>query len=170
MKKTMLLLVALVFACIGNAQWKVAVDDDGFDSKSYVATVMSKDGKAQISMVLVEQGVCLGVSTPEVVYRDHNNDVELTFKINGINKVYKIVGCASRGDSYIILLPQNGGLNDIGKLMTEDFVEDFKKASLMKLKITYSVPYNGSSYKSHEEYVFNMKNSSNAYNRVKNQK
>lgn len=170
MKKAFLLLAVLILACVGYAQWKVSIDDDGFDSKSYVATIISKDGNAQISMVLIEEGIALGVSTPEITYRDHNNDVELTFKINGQNKVYDIVGHSSRGSSYIILTPQNGGINDVGKLMTEEFVADFKKASAMKLKIAYSVPYKGTSYKSYEEYVFNMGGSTNAYNKVKNQK
>ena len=162
--------MVLLFTYVSNAQWKVAIEDDGFDSKSYVATVLSKDGNARISMVQVEQGVVLGVNTPEITYRDHNNDVELTFKINGQNKAYNITGCSSRGDSYIILSPQKGDIHDIGKLMTEEFVADFKKASAMKLKISYSVPYKGSSYKSYEVYVFNMTGSTNAYNRIKNQK
>ena len=34
--------------------------------------------------------------------------------------------------------------------MTDEFVDDFKKASAMKLKISYSVPYRGTSYKSYE--------------------
>jgi hypothetical protein len=168
MKKTTLLLVALMFAFVCKAQWKVAVEDDGFDSKSYVATAISKDGEAKISLVLVKQGIVLGVRTPEIVYRDNDNDVELTFKINGENKTHKLTGWSSRGDSYIMLSP--GGVHEIGELMTDEFVEDFKKASAIKLKISYSVPYRGTSYKSYEEYVFNMTGSTNAYNRVAKQK
>lgn len=170
MKKALLLSIALVFSIVCNAQWKVQFEDDGFDDQTYVATAMSKDDAARITMALVNQEVVLGISTPEITYRDSTNDIELTFKINGVNKIYKIIGCSSRGDSYILLAPQDGGIHDIGKLMTDEFVDDFKKASAMKLKISYSVPYRGSSYKSYEEYVFNMTGSTIAYNRVSKQK
>ena len=86
------------------------------------------------------------------------------------NKTYMISGLSSRGDSYIILAPQGGSMQSIGELMIDEFLNDFKSSSLMKMKISYSVPYRGSSYKSYEEYVFNMTGSTNAYNRVSNQK
>lgn len=171
MKKIVLLLVGLCFAFVGNAQWKVQVEDDGFDDKSYVATALSKDGNARITLALVEQGMVIGVSVPDIIFRDSTNDVDITFKVKGENKTYNIIGCASRGSNgYIILAPKNGSIKNIGELMSDEFVADFKNASAMKMKVSYSVPYRGTSYKSHEEYVFNMTGSANAYNRVSLQK
>lgn len=170
MKRKLAVIAMLVLTSNAFAQWKVAIEDDGFDDRSVVATVLSKDGDARISMAKIDKGLVLGVRTPEITFIDKNNDVEITFKIKGVNKTYKVLGLSSRGDSYIILAPQGGNLNNIGDLLSDEFLTDFKSASLMKMKISYSVPYRGSSYKSYEEYVFNMTGSTNAYTRVSNQK
>lgn len=170
MKKLVILSVALTLAYVCNAQWKVKVEDDGFDDRHYVASVMSKDGEAKINMVQLERGICLAIETPEITYMKRYCKVEITFKIKGENKTHEIGGCASSGSSTLLLTIKDGSPDNMGELFSDEFLADFKNASLMKIKITYAVPYRGTSYDTYEEYVFNMNGSTNAYNRVKNQK
>lgn len=170
MKKASILLITLLFACVCNAQWKVQVEDDGFDDKHYVASAMSKDGEAKMNLILYDGNVVLTMETPEISYMKHYSKVEFTFKIKGENKICEIGGCASSGSSMLLLVPKGGGHTDLGKLFTEEFLSDFKNASLVKVKIIYAVPYRGTSYDTYEEYVFNMTGSTSAYNRVSKQK
>lgn len=170
MKKAIIFFTAIAFTIVCNAQWKVKTEGNGFDEKYYVASVLSKDGEAKINMILHEGKVVLDVETPEIVYRERYSTVEVTFKIKGENKMYEIGGSARSGSSLLLLTPKGGGPNDIGDLFTEEILNDFKNASLMKMKIIYTRPYLGSSISEYEEYVFNMSGSSNAYNRVLKQK
>lgn len=170
MKKTILLTAALLLTVVCNAQWKVILEDDGFDDRNYVASVISKDQEAKVNMVQIEKDVCLDIETPEIMYMKSYSKVEITFKIKGENKIYELGGFASTGSSLLILTIKNGGPSNVGEIFSEEFLSDFKNATLMKIKITYAVPYKGSSYDSYEEYVFNMTGSTNAYKRVCNQK
>ncbi len=170
MKRLLTVFVMLALSSSAFAQWRVQVEDDGFDDKHYVASVMSKDGEAKMNLILYDGSVILDMETPEISYMKNYNKVEFTFKIKGENKTCEIGGCASRGASLLLLVPKNGGHNDLRKLFTDEFLSDFKNASLVKVKITYAVPYRGTTYDTYEEYVFNMTGSTNAYNRVSNQK
>ena len=170
MKKIVLLSAALLLAVVCNAQWKVNVEDDGFDDRHYVASVMSKDSEAKVDMVQLDRGICLAIETPEITYIKNYCKVEIIFKIKGENKSHEINGCASSGTSTLLLTVKNGSTDNMGEIFSDEFLTDFKNASLMKVKITYAVPYRGTTYDTYEEYVFNMTGSTNAYNRVKNQK
>lgn len=170
MKRFCILFILLLSTIVCQAQWKIKYEDDGFDDKSYVAYSMSKDGAAKIHMVTYENDVILFIETPEIVYRSRANDVEITFKINGVNKVCKISGCTSSGSSSLMLTPKDGGMYDIGKLLKDEFLSDFKNASAMKVRVYYSAMYSGYEIKKWEEYVFNMTGSTSAYNKVLKQK
>lgn len=155
-------MMTLLVPLFCNAQWNVGVVDDGFD-RFIVASVMSKDGEAEMNMLLHDGNVVLDLETPEVFYEKNVNDVEMTFKVNGENKIYLIKGFTKIGESMLILGPSFGSIDDIGNLLKGELLNDFKKASAMRLRIYYEP---GEKL----QYVFNMIGSTSAFYRVFRQK
>lgn len=163
MKRTIILSIFFSFAFIANAQWSIKTYDNGFDDPQYDAVVTSNDKNAKLALAVVDNNVVLAAETPDIWYRNNKNSVIITFKINGENKEYKLDGWASSKSNMIMFAPKGDSYHWIDSLMQNQFLADFKNASLMKLQIIY-----GSSYE-YETYVFKMTGSTAAYKKVSSQ-
>jgi hypothetical protein len=148
MKKVInLVLAVLITGCI-NAQWSYKLVDNGFDEPYRIATTPINNS-AYAYMLNLDSAVVLAITGG--YYCDDYPTVDVVLTVNGIDKRFQFDSYKSKS-SDIIYITWNMGENP-------EFVNDFRTASNMKLRINES-------YCTTEVYTYKMTSSKAAYDYV----
>ena len=146
MKKLVFTLMT-TFAFGAKAQWVVKKIDNGFDAPTKIA--YTEDG--QIPFLKMERYEGSGVLLFKGVYFcDGPVFIELSFQVSGVNKKYGRI-CELNNEQTVAFISW-----DVKK---EDFFNDFKNCTSVKLRIT-----DGGCEETGEIYSFKMSGSTAAVN------
>jgi len=151
MKKVInLVLAVLITGCI-NAQWTYKLYDNGFDP-AYRMAVTPMNNDAFLYMLNLDSAVTLSVAGN--YYCDEAPTVDVVFTVNGVDNKFQLLGYKGSSSDVIYLT---------WDMSAEDplFLESFKKASVMKIRVNES-------YCTSEIYTYKMTNSKAAYDYIAN--
>jgi len=145
MKKVINLVLAVLTVGTLNAQWTYKTIDNGFDEPYKIAyTALNNDGYAKLENVNGKVVFYIAGS----YYCDEKPKVDVVFFVDGVNKKYAFTGSKS-SDSKNIFITWDLASDP-------DATNDFKKASLLKVRINES-------YCDSESYLFMMSSSKDAF-------
>lgn len=145
--KKLILSASLFFAINANAQWVVKKIDNGFDAPSKIA--YTEDG--QRPFLKLERYEGAGVFIFKGPYFCGSPIfIELSFQVNGVNKQYGRI-CELNDAETTCFISWD--------IKNEDFFNDFKNCSSIKVRVTDS-----SCEETGEIYTFKMNGSTAAIN------
>ena len=145
MKKVINLVLAALTVGTLNAQWTYKTIDNGFDEPYKIAyTELNNDGYANLENVNGKVVLYIAGS----YYCDEQPSVDVVFFVDGVNKKYIFKGSKSN-DSKTVFITWDLASDP-------DATNDFKKASLLKVRINES-------YCDSESYLFMMSSSKDAF-------
>jgi hypothetical protein len=148
MKKVInLVLAVLITGCV-NAQWSYEVINNGFDEPYRIATT-PVNNDAYAYMLNLDSAVVLAVIGG--YYCDDYPTVDVVLTVSEVNKKFQFNSYKSKS-SDIIYITWDMGENP-------EFVNDFKRASNMKIRINES-------YCTSEIYTYKMTSSKAAYDYI----
>jgi len=126
MKKVILSGALLCAITTAKAQWTNKNVDNGIDDP-YKICYTEINNNARLKLENSDGKLLFYISG--LYFCDEFPNVDIVFVVNGENKKYKTIGAKSE-DSKIVFLSFD--------LMAEDFGEDFKKATSVKVRINES--------------------------------
>ena len=169
MKKIVIILAMVAMATASMAQWEIRTYDNGFDKPTYYdyAYVFDETGTpfikrngtigrtyATCKMIKFGDATVLAIDYGGYYGTDGDKyNVTVVFKVNGVDKTYNVIGIDYKYTN--LVLSPDTNIDNISKLMQGQFLNDFKNASKMKIEVSGHIE------------VFNMKGSTNVYNKVK---
>lgn len=172
MKKIVILLEMMIIATVSMAQWEIVTFNNGFDKPKYYdyaylfdetgTPFIKSDGTiirthTKCEMIKFGESPVLTLSYGGKYGTDGKRyNVKIVFKVNGVNKTYNVIGI-----DYLyrnLVLSPDTNIENITKLMKGQFLNDFRNASKMKIEVDDYIE------------VYNMRGSTNAYNKVKHSK
>lgn len=163
MKKIVILLGMMIIATVSMAQWEISFFNNGFDKPKYYDYAYLSDETAtpgrrtKCEMIKFGESPVLALSYGGNYGTDGKRyNVKIVFKVNGVNKTYNVIGI-----DYLyrnLVLSPDTNIENITKLMQGQFLNDFRNASKMKIEVGDYIE------------VYNMRGSTNAYNKVKHSK
>lgn len=147
--KKLVFAISTFCSVYANAQWVVKKVDNGFDDPIKMA--YTEDG--QRPFLKLEQYEGAGVLMFKGVYFCEGPVfIELSFQVNGVNKKYGRI-CELNDEETVAFITWD--------IKNEDFLNDFKNCTTVKLRIT-----DGGCEETGEIYTFKMNGSTAAVNFV----
>ena len=154
MKKLIVIALLGLLVNVSYSQWITRHIDNGIDDPYYIA--YSQDKSTRSLLKLEENNGTVALYITGSYYCTDFPIVDLAFKVNGVNKRHNLVAKKSRDSKTIFLVL------DITTEDQKDFLDDFLNASSMIVRVNEETCTD-------EYYLFDMSNSTKAFNTIKNQ-
>jgi hypothetical protein len=145
MKKLFFTFAILFSISYSFSQWSYQLIKNDFDDPYRIAYTSANNG-AILKLENVEGSVFFYIQGG--YYCDDYPSVDLVFVVNGLNVKYTIEGLRNDKNDVVFFT---------GDLVNSEFYQDFKKCSLLKIRINET-------YCDTETYSFNMSKSTSALN------
>lgn len=154
MKKLIVIALLGLIVNVSYSQWITRHIDNGIDDPYYIA--FSQDKSTKCLLKLEENNGAVALYITGSYYCSDFPIVDLAFKVNGVNKRHHLVAKKSRDSKTIFLVL------DITTEDQKDFLDNFLNASSMVVRVNEETCTD-------EYYLFDMTNSTKAFNTIKNQ-
>lgn len=154
MKKFNLLAALLLLTNLSYSQWITRYIDNGIDEPYHIA--YSEDKASRCLLKLEENNGTVALYITGSYYCTDFPIVDLAFKVNGVNKRHSLIAKKSRDSKTIFLV------FDLTTEEQKEFLNQFLNASSMIVRVNEETCTD-------EYYLFDMTNSTKAFNTIKNQ-